>query len=110
MEPPTPTVKGVDVTPRAQCAHWHSPRDIIAIRHRCCGQYYACISCHEALAGHPPRVWGLGERDAAAVVLCGACRRGLTVAEYLACGNACPGCRAEFNPGCALHYDLYFEM
>jgi uncharacterized CHY-type Zn-finger protein len=110
MESPTPTVKGLDVTPRAQCSHWHSPRDIIAIRHKCCGQYYACISCHEALAGHPPQVWPRDEQRGAKAVLCGACRRELTVAEYLASGNACPGCRAEFNPGCALHYDLYFEM
>lgn len=104
-----PTVHGVDVTPITQCAHWHSERDVIAIKHKCCGVYYACISCHEACAGHEPEVWPRSERGAE-VVLCGRCRRGLTVDEYLACGNTCPGCKAEFNPGCALHYELYFEV
>ncbi|KAI1844244.1 hypothetical protein JX265_010301 [Neoarthrinium moseri] len=104
-----PPVKGLQVTPLTQCAHWHSPRDIIAIRHRCCGDYYACISCHEALAGHEPQVWPKAERDSAKAVLCGSCCHELTVAEYLACDNACPRCGAAFNPGCSKHYDLYFE-
>lgn len=103
-------VQGVNVTPIAQCAHWHSDRDVIAIKHKCCGQFYACISCHEALAGHEPQVWPRSERGVPAVVLCGRCRWELSVEEYLGCGNACPGCQAAFNPGCALHYDLYFEM
>ncbi|CAK7232944.1 helper of tim [Sporothrix eucalyptigena] len=105
-----PVVHGVVVQTQTQCAHWHSDRDIIAIRHKCCGNFYACISCHEALAGHPPATWRKTERDAVPVVLCGHCRRQLTIAEYLASGNACPGCSAAFNPGCARHYDLYFEM
>ncbi|KAH8649964.1 hypothetical protein BX600DRAFT_517187 [Xylariales sp. PMI_506] len=134
---PPVTVKGVAVTPLTQCAHWHSDLDVIAIRHRCCGEYYACISCHEALAGHPSEVWpretfsapaaaaaavtattagdatvgGVSSKDATGgVVLCGRCRRELSIAEYLGCGNTCPGCGAGFNPGCAKHYDLYFEM
>lgn len=106
---PTVVIHGVDVTPVAQCAHWHSERDVIAIKHKCCGLYYACISCHAALAGHEPQVWPRGERGVRAV-LCGQCRRELTVDEYLGCGNTCPGCKAYFNPGCALHYDMYFEM
>lgn len=104
-----PVVHGVDVQTHTECAHWHSERDIIAIRHKCCGQFYACISCHDALAGHANRCWPKTERDTPAV-LCGRCRRQLTIAEYLASGNVCPGCRAAFNPGCAKHYDLYFEM
>lgn len=104
-----PKVHGVAVTPTTQCAHWHSDRDVIAIKHKCCGEYYACISCHEVLAGHKPEVWSRGER-ATKAVLCGRCRRELTVDEYLGCRNLCPGCAAEFNPGCALHYELYFEV
>ncbi|KAK6205989.1 sphinganine kinase lcb4 [Pestalotiopsis sp. IQ-011] len=88
MDAAGPAVKGVNVTALTQCAHWHSPRDIIAIRHKCCGEYYACISCHEASAGHANSLWPRAERNAKAV-LC---------------------CRAEFNPGCANHYHLYFEM
>ncbi|KAH8886125.1 CHY zinc finger family protein [Thozetella sp. PMI_491] len=116
MQPPAeslpsspPPVRGVDVSANTQCAHWHSERDIIAIRHKCCGEYYACISCHEALAGHPATCWSKSERGVRAV-LCGKCKRELTIDEYLACGNVCPGCTAAFNPGCANHYDLYFEV
>lgn len=107
-----PTVHGVDVTPTTQCAHWHSDLDVIAIKHRCCGRYYACISCHDALAGHPAEVWPRAEQRAGTVkaVLCGRCRREMAAGEYLACGNVCPGCGAGFNPGCARHYGLYFEM
>ncbi|KAH6867395.1 hypothetical protein B0T10DRAFT_502427 [Thelonectria olida] len=105
----SPQVCGLEVSPRTQCLHWHSDIDLIAIKHRCCKVYYACISCHEALAGHSPEVWAKEERYEKAV-LCGNCRNELTVAEYLASGNCCPSCSASFNPGCARHYDLYFEM
>jgi uncharacterized CHY-type Zn-finger protein len=43
-------------------------------------------------------------------VLCGACGYELTISEYLKCGFRCPLCESDFNPGCAKHYDLYFEM
>lgn len=105
---PGPKVHGIDITPLTQCAHWHSEKDIIAIKHKCCGAYYACISCHEALAAHEPRVWPRGEWSTKAV-LCGRCRMELTIREYLGSGSMCPGCSAAFNPGCALHYELYFE-
>lgn len=111
--PPLPTepkVHGIDVTALTQCAHWHSERDIIAIKHKCCGEYYACIRCHDALAGHPAAVWPRAHQRDAKAVLCGRCRIELTAAEYLGSGNVCPACSAAFNPGCALHYELYFEM
>lgn len=104
-----PAVHGLEVSARTQCAHYHSERDIVAIRHKCCGEYYACIACHEALAGHAPQVWPRAGRTARAV-LCGNCRSELTISEYLACGSACPRCQAAFNPGCARHYHLYFEL
>ncbi|POS79263.1 hypothetical protein DHEL01_v202353 [Diaporthe helianthi] len=107
--PPRPLVHGVQVSPTTQCAHWHSELDIIAIKHKCCGQYYACISCHEALAGHPPQVWALLERHEKAV-LCGKCSHELSIDEYLGCRSKCPGCASAFNPGCARHYELYFEV
>ena len=102
-------VTGVAVDDRTRCGHYHGPLDIIALRFRCCGDWYPCIDCHRELAGHTAEVWPLAERDAEAV-LCGACGCRLTVREYLACQSACPGCGAAFNPGCALHYHLYFEM
>ncbi|KAK6524025.1 hypothetical protein TWF694_005692 [Orbilia ellipsospora] len=102
-------VHGLKVGSRTECAHWHSDRDIIAIRHKCCGEFYACITCHDALAGHPPIVWSKGERHVKAV-LCGNCQKQLTIAEYLSSENICPSCQAAFNPGCSKHYSLYFEM
>ncbi len=100
---------GVGVNERTQCAHYHSERDIIAIKHKCCDTFYACISCHNELAGHAPAVWGKDERQTPAV-LCGNCRTTLSIADYLACNNTCPACWAAFNPGCANHYPLYFEV
>ncbi|KAH6646291.1 hypothetical protein BKA67DRAFT_525962 [Truncatella angustata] len=109
MDETSQTVKGLDVTTLTQCLHWHSRRDIIAIRHKCCGDYYACISCHAALVDHATAVWPKTERETKAV-LCGNCRHELTIAEYLTSGSACTTCKAEFNPGCSRHYHLYFEM
>jgi len=105
MEPPI--VHGLTTTPSTQCAHYHSPLDIIAIKHKCCNKFYACISCHAALEDHAAQVWRVDER-AEKAVLCGSCKHILTIAEYLACGNACTGCGEGFNPGCKNHYDLYF--
>ncbi|KAH8588063.1 zinc finger CHY domain-containing protein [Bisporella sp. PMI_857] len=104
-----PTVHGIDITSRTQCIHWYSELDIIAVRHKCCDKYYACISCHDALSSHEPTVWPKVERDAKAV-LCGGCKEELTITEYLGCGSVCPKCNAKFNPGCERHYGLYFEM
>ncbi|HEX5263461.1 MAG TPA: CHY zinc finger protein [Phenylobacterium sp.] len=102
-----PPVHGLDLDPQTRCAHGHSPLDIIAIRMKCCGAYYACRECHDALADHPAAVWPTAEWDQAAI-LCGACGHELTVTEYLACDTRCPVCAAAFNPGCARHKHLYF--
>jgi uncharacterized CHY-type Zn-finger protein len=102
-----PVVRGVDLDPHTRCAHWHSDLDIIAIRMRCCGTYYACRDCHDALADHPARVWPVDEFDAPAV-LCGACGTELSVRTYLGCDSRCPACAAGFNPGCHTHRHLYF--
>ena len=100
---------GVGVNERTQCAHYHSERDIIAVRHKCCDTFYACIKCHNELADHAAEVWPQVEFDTEAI-LCGNCQTSLTIAAYLACHNTCPNCQAAFNPGCANHYHLYFEM
>lgn len=102
-----PTVYGLDLDPESRCAHWRSPLDIVAIKMRCCGAYYACRECHDALADHPAEVWPRAAWGEVAV-LCGACGGELTVAEYLACDNRCPACQAAFNPGCQKHKHLYF--
>jgi len=104
----TPHVNGVDITSSTQCAHYNSPLDIIAIKHKCCGKFYGCITCHSELEEHPAQVWGKEERSEKAV-MCGSCKHVLTIEEYLGCGNRCTSCGGGFNPGCKDHYDLYFE-
>jgi len=103
-----PEVRGIAVDAQTRCAHYHSAIDIVAIKMACCGVYYACKDCHDALAGHAAKVWPLSERDSLAI-LCGACGAELTIREYMTSGNVCPRCDAAFNPGCRNHYHFYFE-
>lgn len=105
----SPEVHGISVTSLTQCAHWHSPLDIIAIKHACCGRFYACINCHDALEKHASARWPSTQRDEHAVV-CGKCKHLLSINEYLESGSRCTRCDADFNPGCKRHWDLYFEM
>jgi len=102
-------VHGLDLDPQTRCAHWHSPRDIVAIRMKCCGLYYACKDCHDALAGHPPAPWPESAWHEKAVH-CGICRREMTIRDYLNAPDACPNCGAAFNPNCHLHHHFYFAM
>jgi uncharacterized CHY-type Zn-finger protein len=103
-----PAVFGLDLDPQTRCAHWRSPLDVIAIKLRCCGAYYACRACHDALADHAAEVWPRAEWDQPAI-LCGACGEELSIRQYMDCQNRCPACGTAFNPGCRLHYHLYFE-
>jgi len=95
------------VDAEGRCAHWRSLVDIVSFRFPCCEGFWACHDCHEALADHPARPWprGSGEEPA---VLCGACRSVLAVAAYRSHPDACPVCRATFNPRCRLHHPRYF--
>ena len=97
----------MDLDGETRCIHYHGPLDIIAIRMACCGVYYACKDCHEALAGHAIKVWLPSEWDRRAI-LCGVCEHELTIREYMGCGYSCPRCKAGFNPGCRNHYHFYF--
>ncbi|WKA54299.1 CHY zinc finger protein [Planococcus shixiaomingii] len=101
-------VKGVKVDPETRCSHYHSEIDRIAIKFFCCGIYYPCYECHEAVGCGKSEVWPK-ERFSEKAVLCGACGNELTVNEYLNCASTCPACSAPFNPGCSLHKHLYFE-
>jgi uncharacterized CHY-type Zn-finger protein len=102
-------VHGLNLDPQTRCAHYHSPLDIIATKMICCGLYYACKDCHIALADHPIAVWPRADFDHHAI-LCGACKRELTIAEYLQSPSRCPACNAPFNPACSNHHRFYFEM
>jgi uncharacterized CHY-type Zn-finger protein len=101
-------VIGVGVDEKTRCAHYHSDRDIVAIRFKCCDKWYPCHLCHES-SGHATAVWPKNEFDARAV-LCGCCGYQLTVREYLECDSGCPRCRHLFNPGCTNHYHVYFDV
>lgn len=104
-----PRVHGVDVDAETRCAHWNSALDVIAIKFQCCRAWYACYKCHQALAGHDAETWPATEFDKQAV-FCGMCKSQLAINEYLGAASKCPRCGAGFNPGCAKHYDLYFEV
>ena len=56
---------------------------------------------------HGVEVFGV---DVDPELMCGACGKKLSVSEYLACDSICPVCKRNFNPGCAGHYHLYFEV
>ncbi|MFP8955908.1 CHY zinc finger protein [Natrialbaceae archaeon A-CW3] len=101
-------VRGIDVDPETRCTHYHSKRDVVAFRFVCCGTYYPCHRCHEAVADHEPVPWPRDRFDDPSI-LCGVCDRRLTVPEYLESGNACPFCDAPSNPGCEAHYHCYFD-
>ena len=101
-------VKGTNVDAQTRCAHYHKAFDIIAIRFKCCGEWFPCFECHRENAPHQPEVWSAKEFDAKAI-LCGNCGHQLAIDEYLTSDAACPRCAASFNPGCARHYHLYFE-
>ena len=102
-------VHGIDVDANSRCAHWCGSGDVVALRMKCCGLWVSCFDCHEAVADHPPEVWPARCRDVKAV-LCGVCGGHLEIGEYLEGGARCPRCSAPFNPGCARHHHLYFEM
>ncbi|MEO8073285.1 MAG: CHY zinc finger protein [Acidobacteriota bacterium] len=105
----TPKVIGTDVDPQTRCAHYNSEIDVVAIKFKCCGQWFPCFKCHAEQTNHSPEVWSVRERDTLAI-LCGVCRHQLTITEYLESSSICPKCRSQFNPACANHYDLYFEI
>jgi len=105
----SPEVRGLNLDPQTRCEHYHNPTDIIAIKMKCCGVYYACKDCHAALADHPIEVWIESEWNQKAI-LCGACGTELTIHQYMQGESRCPACAAQFNPGCKNHYHFYFQI
>lgn len=106
-DPFSVALRGVAMDAHTRCAHYHGPRDIIAIKFPCCGVYYPCHACHDARADHPAERWP-ADRFEEHAILCGACRQTLSIRQYLACEHRCPHCSAAFNPGCMRHRALYF--
>lgn len=101
-------VLGLTIDKETRCVHYHSPKDIIAIKFYCCQTYFPCFQCHEEYSDHASQVWPKEQFNEKAI-LCGVCRTELSIHEYLQCHSSCPSCKASFNPGCQLHYHLYFE-
>ncbi len=103
-----PLIRGALVDDQTRCAHYAGPLDVVAIRFACCGDWYPCLHCHEESADHGIRAWSMAARDEQAI-LCGVCSGTLSITAYLE-ADSCPWCAADFNPGCALHHSVYFEL
>ncbi|WP_200416588.1 CHY zinc finger protein [Virgibacillus salexigens] len=99
-------IYGQLVDQETRCVHYHSTKDIIAIKFKCCGKYYPCYQCHQA-EGHKISVWKKEEFDHK-VILCGVCKTEFTIRQYLQM-DKCTCCGSMFNEGCKLHHHLYFE-
>jgi uncharacterized CHY-type Zn-finger protein len=102
-------VHGLTVDDSTRCVHYHSALDIIAIKFKCCGEYYPCYQCHEEIADHAALTWNKDEWQTKAI-LCGICKNELTIEQYMQSENQCTYCNASFNPNCSRHYYLYFEV
>ncbi len=102
-------IHGLAVTPKTGCLHYHSPLDIVAIKFKCCGKYYSCYSCHQALAEHEVQRWKHDDLHKLAI-LCGGCGTEMSIHEYVSSKNECVKCGSHFNPKCKSHWNLYFEQ
>ncbi|XBW36752.1 hypothetical protein QEN19_002329 [Hanseniaspora menglaensis] len=110
------TVCGFLIDQETRCKHWHSEKDIIALKFKCCpDKYYPCLSCHKEKndAAHIVLKYHLEKEKDEKLILCGKCKKELTFQEYQSKIGPntlkCPSCLSHFNPGCKLHYDMYFE-
>ena len=106
---PSLTVKGKTTDDFTRCVHYHSLLDVIAIKFKCCNEYYACFYCHQEEADHKAQVWGKEEFDNKAL-LCGECKKEISINEYISSINQCRNCGAKFNPNCKNHFHLYFDI
>ena len=99
-------IYGKLVDKESRCEHWHGPLDVIALRFKCCNRYYACYECHQELVPHVTERYNIND-ETVPLVICGVCKLEMSFAAY---GDSlqCPNCRSQFNPGCKLHYDMYF--
>lgn len=102
------TVHGPIVDKQTRCKHYHSEKDVIAIKFKCCGKYYPCYQCHQECEEHDILVWEKSEFGEKAI-LCGVCEKEHRINEYIKT-TSCLHCDAEFNEGCSNHYHLYFQV
>ncbi|MCS7299097.1 MAG: CHY zinc finger protein [Spirochaetia bacterium] len=102
-------VFGVGLGSYSRCYHYNSERDIVAIKFKCCGKYYACYKCHNELEDHKIIPWDESEFSTKAV-LCGICGFEMSIYEYLKSRSKCPSCSSDFNQNCKKHYSIYFGL
>ncbi|MBR7794751.1 MAG: CHY zinc finger protein [Bacillota bacterium] len=100
-------VFGKVVDSETRCIHYHSERDVIAIKCKMCQTYYPCYYCHEEAEKHTFTRWKEEEFSNKAI-LCGVCKTELTINQYLQMSK-CMHCGSVFNEGCRLHHHLYFD-
>lgn len=103
-------VWGKVIDNETRCVHWHTDLDVMAIKFKCCKGFYSCYSCHKETTNHPTIKYDLSIQDDRDVqtILCGKCFGAMTFSEYVS-DVRCINCDTAFNPGCKLHYNLYFE-
>lgn len=104
----TPDVLGAVVDSHTRCTHFHTERDVVAIKFACCQHWYPCHRCHEESERHAMRPWPADQLGEFAI-LCGVCRKTMTITDYLQV-DGCSNCAAAFNPGCASHWSIYFDV
>lgn len=100
-------IHGTGVDEQGRCAHYHSERDVIANWCVTCRKWWACFSCHREHAEHP--FGRVAAEPGVTGARCGACGHEMDYAGYSGAAQ-CPRCGHHFNPGCALHAPLYFEV
>lgn len=101
-------IYGAIVDNKTRCIHYHTEKDIIAIKFKCCNRYYPCYKCHEEHEDHSIERWPQSKFDELAII-CGNCHIEMKIQEYMDTAS-CPNCTADFNERCALHYPIYFEQ
>ncbi|MGT2887969.1 CHY zinc finger protein [Streptococcus didelphis] len=95
---------GLDLDKETRCRHYHTARDIAALKCQTCQKYYACYICHDSLESHSFKASSKAE---AYPVLCGACRKVMSRLAYEK--GYCPYCSKPFNPKCSAHKAIYFS-
>jgi len=103
------TIHGKLTDASGRCEHYHSHLDVIANKCYTCKKYYACHQCHNETENHKLEPWRVTENSQEKLILCGNCSYEMTYSEYK-CSPQCPSCHHPFNPGCALHSHLYFQV
>ena len=65
------------------CAHWHSEKDVVALKCPCHNEFHPCLLCHEDKYGIPPERWPEESWAQEKAILCRVCETALTIADYM---------------------------